>query len=481
MKRVMNARGFPTRNTKALSNEEEERSVSNLSQMTVAEITKQFASGNLSAVELVDGYLANIERGNASSHAYIDVYSREARMAAEAADLARRSGHSLGAFHGLPFGLKDIVELKGKITTGGSMAWRNRVSGATAAFVQRLIANGLIILGKTHTVEFAFGAWGTNQHLGAPRNPWDRKQHRTPGGSSSGSAVAVATRMAPWAIGSDTGGSIRIPSSFCGLTGLKTTVGIVATENVIPLSTTLDTIGPIARSAEDAALIFDLLRSTDRPSRSRRLFRPDSLRGLRFGMIADVERAVVTEGVLRAYDQSMRELEALGAEIRPVPDMPNLSGFTDMASAMLAMEGYSFKPDMIDDDGMPLDEQVRGRFRAGRQLFGGDYLAMLRERERSRAAFDKALKGFDAYLTPTTPTTAILVSEVERTKFNPGHFTRPVNLMERCAVAVPNGMSEGLPTSLQIICAGYEDEFALDIARAFQNATQWHLAQPEAV
>ncbi|MBR1122531.1 amidase [Bradyrhizobium lablabi] len=449
--------------------------------MTVAEITKQFASGNLSAVELVDSYLANIERSDTFNHAYIDVYSREARMAAEAADLARRSGHSLGAFHGLPFGLKDIVDVKGKITTGGSMAWRERVSTATASFVQRLVGSGLIILGKTHTVEFAFGAWGTNQHLGAPRNPWDRKQHRTPGGSSSGSAVAVATRMAPWAVGSDTGGSIRIPSSFCGLTGLKTTVGVVATDNVIPLSTTLDTIGPIARSAEDAALIFDLLRSPSERQRSRRLLRQGSLKGLRFGMISDVERAVVTEGVLRAYDQSLRELEALGAEIAAVPDMPDLSVFTEMASAMLAMEGYSFKPDMIDDDSVPLDEQVRGRFRAGRKLFGGDYLALLRERERSRATFDKALEGFDAYLTPTTPTTAIPVSEVETTKFNPGHFTRPVNLMERCAVAVPNGMSEGLPTSLQIICAGHEDDLALDIARAFQTATQWHLAQPEGV
>jgi aspartyl-tRNA(Asn)/glutamyl-tRNA(Gln) amidotransferase subunit A len=475
---AINARQFSDEE-QGFVQQQEGRPVSNLSQMTVAEITQQFASGNLSAVELVGSYLGNIERSDTFNHAYIDVYSREARMAAEAADLARRSGHSLGAFHGLPFALKDIVDVKGKITTGGSMAWRNRVSGATASFVQRLVANGLIILGKTHTVEFAFGAWGTNQHLGAPRNPWDRKQHRTPGGSSSGSAVAVATRMAPWAIGSDTGGSIRIPSSFCGLTGLKTTVGVVATDNVIPLSTTLDTIGPIARSAEDAALIFDLLRSPSQRQRSRRLLRQGSLKGLRFGMISDVERAVVTEGVLRAYDQSLRDLEALGAEISTVPDLPDLSIFTEMASAMLAMEGYSFKPDIIDDDSVPLDEQVRGRFRAGRKLFGGDYLALLRERERFRVMFDKALEGFDAYLTPTTTTTAILVSEVETTKFNPGHFTRPVNLMERCAVAVPNGMSEGLPTSLQIICAGYEDDLALDIARAFQKATQWHLAQPE--
>jgi aspartyl-tRNA(Asn)/glutamyl-tRNA(Gln) amidotransferase subunit A len=453
--------------------------VSNLSQLTVAEITRQFESGHLSPVDLIDSYLSNIERGNSFNHAYIDVYFKEARMAAEAADLARRSGHSLGAFHGLPFALKDIVELKGKVTTGGSMAWRNRVSAVTAPFVQRLFASGLIVLGKTHTVEFAFGAWGTNEHLGTPRNPWDRKEHRVPGGSSSGSAVAVATRMAPWAIGSDTGGSVRIPASFCGLTGLKTTVGVVATQNVIPLSTTLDTIGPITRSAEDAALIFDLLRDPNQCRRSRPALGSDNLRGVRLGMISDTERLVVSDGVLRAYDRSLLDLEALGAEISAVPNLPNLSSFTDMAAAMLAMEGYSFKAEMIEDDSLPLDEQVRARFRSGRQLFAGDYLAMLRERERSRVVFDKALEGFDAYLTPTTPTTAILVSEVQSTSYNAGHFTRPVNLMERCAVVVPNGMSEGLPTSLQIVCASNEDDLALRIACAFQNATQWHLAQPE--
>ncbi len=453
--------------------------MSNPSRLSVAEITRQFESGYLSPVDLVDSYLGNIERDDSFNHAYIDVYAREARMAAEAADLARRSGHSLGPFHGLPFALKDIVELKGKVTTGGSMAWRNRVSTVTAPFVQRLFASGLIVLGKTHTVEFAFGAWGTNEHLGTPRNPWDRKHHRTPGGSSSGSAVAVATRMAPWAIGSDTGGSIRIPSSFCGLTGLKTTVGAVATRNVIPLSTTLDTIGPIARSAEDAALIFDLLRGPNQCRHPRPALRSDHLKGLRFGMISDTERSVVSDGVLKAYDKSLLDLEALGAEISAVPNLPDLLVFTDMAAAMLAMEGYSFKPEMIGDDSLPLDEQVRARFRSGRRLFDGDYLSVLRERERSRVVFDQALEGFDAYLTPTTPTTAILVSEVQGTSYNPGHFTRPVNLMERCAVAVPNGMSEGLPTSLQIICAPNEDDLALRIACAFQKATQWHLAQPE--
>ena len=453
--------------------------MSNLHELTVAEIAKEFDAGRLSPVDLVESYVANIERNDAFHHAYIDVYAKDARIAAEAAHLAKRSGHSLGRLHGLPFALKDIVELQGKVTTGGSKAWRDRVSTVTAPVVERLIANGLIVLGKSHTVEFAFGAWGTNQHLGAPRNPWDRKQHRTPGGSSSGSAVAVAARMAPWAIGSDTGGSIRIPSSFCGLTGLKTTVGIVPTKNVIPLSTTLDTIGPICRSAEDAALIFELLRLPEQRGKSRRIRRLDNLRGLRFGMISDTERAVVSQPVLQTYDRSLRELEALGAEISDVPTLPNLASVTDMASAMMAMEGYSFKPELLDDDNAPLDEQVRSRFRAGRRLFGGNYLTMIREREKIRVAFDDALEGFDAYLTPTTPTTAILVSEVESTHFNAGHFTRPVNLMERCAVAVPNGLSDGLPTSLQIVCAGNEDDLALDIARVLQSNTSWHLARPE--
>src|SRR5258705_1103440 len=189
----------------------------------------------------------------------------DARLAAEGADRAIRSGHRMGPLHGVPIALKDLVDLEGRVTTGGSKVWANRVSPVTATLAERAIAAGMIVLGKTHTVEFAMGSWGTNTHMGTPRNPWDLAVHRTPGGSSSGSAVAVAAGLAPIAIGTDTGGSVRLPAGSCGIVCLKVTAGRISTYGVLPLSFTLDTPGPIARSVEDTALIYPRLSGPDPP------------------------------------------------------------------------------------------------------------------------------------------------------------------------------------------------------------------------
>ena len=191
---------------------------------------------------------ARIAAHDAKLHAFVDVYADDARLAAEAADKAIRAGHAVGPLHGVPIALKDLIDIEGRVTTGGSMAWRDRRSPATATLARRFFAQGMIVLGKTHTVEFAMGGWGTNQHLGTPWNPWDLEAHRTPGGSSSGSGVAVASGFAPWAIGTDTGGSVRLPASWCGLSGLKTTIGRVSTYGILPL-------GALARHAgADGAL-----------------------------------------------------------------------------------------------------------------------------------------------------------------------------------------------------------------------------------
>src|SRR3977135_2144761 len=176
---------------------------------TVTELSTAFARRTLSPVDVVDTLPSRIERRNPKRHAVIDVAASDARLAAEAADRAIRSGHAVGPLHGVPIALKDLVDLEGRITTGGSMVWRERRSPVTATLARRLIAAGMIVLGKTHTVEFAMGGWGTNQHLGTPWNPWDPEGGRTPGGSSSGSGVSVAAGLAPWAIGTDTGGSVR--------------------------------------------------------------------------------------------------------------------------------------------------------------------------------------------------------------------------------------------------------------------------------
>src|SRR5712672_3271 len=240
----------------------------------------------LSPVDIVEALLSRIEAQNPKLHAYVDVYADDARLAAEGADKAIRAGHAVGPLHGVPIALKDLIDLEGRITTGGSAVWRERRSPFTATLARRFFAAGMIVLGKTHTVEFAMGGWGTNQHLGTPWNPWDPEVARTPGGSSSGSGVAVAAGFAPWAIGTDTGGSVRLPASWCGLTGLKTTIGRVSTYGILPLAPTLDTPGPMARSVTDAVLLYNAMQGPD-PLDPRTLGAPplnDPMPGLRRGV-----------------------------------------------------------------------------------------------------------------------------------------------------------------------------------------------------
>ena len=222
---------------------------------SLAELAAALARGEASALELAESYLERIRRLDPALHAYVHVDENLARRHARAADERRASGLRLGPLDGVPVALKDLLEIEGFPTGVGSALWKQRISTTTATVVRHLLAAGMVPLGKTHMVEFAFGTWGANPHLGTPRNPWDLATHRVPGGSSSGSGVAVAAGLAPAAIGSDTGGSVRIPAALNGITGLKTSGGLVSTEGAFPLSTTLDTIGPMTRSAADAALL----------------------------------------------------------------------------------------------------------------------------------------------------------------------------------------------------------------------------------
>ena len=448
-----------------------------LTALSVEELATLLAERRISSVELTDACLDRIARHNDALHAFIAVYAEEARATAKAADLARGAGYALGPLHGIPFGLKDLVDIEGKVTTGGSKVWAKRVSPTTGSLVRRLVASGMIIAGKTHTVEFAFGAWGTNQHMGTPRNPWDMRQHRTPGGSSSGSGVAVSSRMVPWAIGTDTGGSVRIPSAMCGLTGLKTTVGQIPTDGILPLSETLDSVGPLARSAADAAILYAALRGQGICLPHAGSVR--SIKGLRLARMPDDERSGVEAEVLAAYDESLGQLADLGAEIVPVALPYKFSEFAAMTSDLIAIEGYAHVGPIIDDAALPVDEAVRARFKPARSMLASTYLALLQKRDRMRAAMETALADVDALLTPTAPMTAAPVSEVDGPGLVPSHFTRMVNMTGGCALAVPNGFSpNGLPTSLQIICAANDEATALHIGRTYQGVTDWHRRAP---
>jgi aspartyl-tRNA(Asn)/glutamyl-tRNA(Gln) amidotransferase subunit A len=452
----------------------------------VHQLAREIQQRKLSPVELVDAFLARIQAYEPRLHAFTEVFAQDARLAAQAADAAIRSGHSVGPLHGVPIALKDLIELEGKVVTGGCEAWKARKATRTATLARRLIAQGMIVLGKTHTVEFAMGGWGTNMRRGTPWNPWDAERARTPGGSSSGSGVSVAAALAPWAVGTDTGGSVRLPASWCGITGLKTTIGRVSTYGVLPLSPTLDTPGPMTRNVEDAALLYAAMQGADPLDPiTRGLPYADPLptlkrgiRGLRLARMPQAERQFSSADVLAAYDRSLAELETLGAEIVSV-QLP--FAFADVAAdnlRIMAAESYALYHELIDDEKAPLDPHVRPRIAAGRDISARQYIEALRMRDTMKQQFAGAMEGIDAVLTPTTMTTAIPVDEVDQGKA-PAHYTRFANYLDLTALALPNGADAGgLPTSLQIVCCGGDEATALRIGWALQEATDWHLRRP---
>jgi aspartyl-tRNA(Asn)/glutamyl-tRNA(Gln) amidotransferase subunit A len=457
-----------------------------LAQLPLHALAAGLNTRSISPVDLVDTCLARIQRLDAKLHAFVDVFAAEARAAAEAADKAIRSGHAVGPLHGIPVALKDLIELEGRVTTGGSAVWRERRSSRTATLARKLIGAGMIVIGKTHTVEFAFGGWGTNQHLGTPWNPWDDKIQRTPGGSSSGSGVAVAARLVPCAIGTDTGGSVRVPAAWCGITGLKTTIGRISTYGVLPLTPTLDTPGPMTRSVEDAALLLQVMQGADaRDPRTLSLRDADPMptlrrgvKGLRLARMPASERSGVDAEVLAAYDRSLATLAGLGAEI---VDLSLPRGFREYGASsgrIMSAEAYALLADIVDNNALSLDEAVRPRIRAGAAISSREYLQALAERERLKGEFGEAIAQVDAVLAPVTLTPALALEAVDQAA-TPAVFTRWGNFLDLCALALPCGFSAaGLPLSLQVVCRGGEEAMALRVGWAWQDATDWHRRVP---
>ena len=452
-------------------------------------LAARLGSGELTASALVDCYLQRIGRHDDKYHAFVEVYADEARAAAEAADRARKAGQASGALHGIPLALKDLIDVAGKRTTGGSLFWRERVSPVTATVARRLADAGMITLGKTHMVEFAFGAWGTNQTMGTPWNPWDLETPRAPGGSSSGSGVAVAAALAPAAIGSDTGGSVRIPASLCGIVGLKTTVGRVSNYGTLRLSETLDTLGPMTRDVEDAALLFNAMHGFD-PQDAGTLphAQVDALRdlktsvsGMRFAVLPDAELGELDPAVARAFAAALDVMRGLGARIETLALPLAYKRLAEIVGKIIAAEGYALHREWIDRDDLPFDRDVRDRIRWAKGLSAADYIQVMAERRHLQREVDAFLRDYDALLMPTTPLPAIPLSAVDQGKAPMSLLTRPINLLDMCALALPCGFTaDGLPVSLQIAGRGYEEARILRVGWAFENATEWHRRRPPA-
>ncbi len=450
-------------------------------------LAPEIAAGRLSPVELVESCLERIATLDPKLHAFAAVYADEAREAAEAAHRAIRAGHRIGPLHGVPIGVKDLCDIEGRITTGGAAIWKERRSPTTATLVERLRAAGMIVIGKTHTVEFAYGGWGTNNSLGTPWNPWDRETHRIPGGSSSGTGAAIAAGLVPCGIGTDTGGSVRLPAAFCGAAGLKTSVGRISTHGVLPLSHTLDTPGPLAHAVEDCAWLLEAMQGPDpRDPNTGRLAPADAASGLRRGVarlclarLPEGERAAFDAEVLAAYDAALEVFEELGAQIVDVALPRRFADFEQRVAAIIGAESYTHLQEVIDNPEQQLDPDVRPRVEAGGRLTARDYVATLLDRRAAMAEFEEAMDGVDALLTPTACFAALPVAAVDQRQ-TPATVTRMGNYLGLTGLALRNGFTrEGLPTSLLINTRDGAEALALRIGWAYEQATEWRRRTPE--
>ncbi len=444
-------------------------------------LAPRIASGDLSPVTVVEACLSRIARADGKLHAFTAVYAEEALQAAEAARQAIAAGHRVGPLHGIPIALKDLLEMEGRVTTAGSQTWAGRRSPLTATAVERLRAAGMIVLGKTHLVEFAFGGWGTNATQGTPWNPWDLDVHRVPGGSSSGSAVAVAAGLAPCAIGSDTGGSVRIPAAFCGLVGLKVTWGRISNHGVVPLCSVLDTLGPMTRSVEDAALLFRALNGPDPcdPGTAGVPFvdpMPGLKRGaagLRVGRVSDavLAEAEVSAEVVAHYEAALEALTGLGVRLDTVDPGASFLALQRQSGVLMASEGYQLYGEAAGDPEAPFDPAVRKRLLSGREIPAADYIAVCKHRAQARAEADALLADYDALALPTTLFAAPPVAEADEDAVPHSRLTRAVNYLGLCALALPMGFTgAGLPTSLQLVSRGFAESRLLRLGWAVEQA-----------
>lgn len=444
----------------------------------VIDLARAYQSGKMTAQGTVRGLLDRIEALDPQLGAFQSVFADDALSAATATDDARAAGHQVGPFHGIPFALKDVIDVAGRVTTGGSMTTTRESATQTATVAGRLIAAGGILIGKTKTIEFSMGGWGVNQHLGTPKNPWDLQTHRVAGGSSSGSAVAVASGMVPVALGTDTGGSVRNPAAWCGVVGLKTTHGSLPMDGIIPTAYSLDTVGPITRSVADAAVVFDLMNSAGSTLLNQHIRAREpkhrhveiNLQGLRLGIIPAQEREGMQRSVLNLYDQALYKLRSVSAEVEVFEPPMTYIELANANRKIATAEAYAHHGTLMEDANAKVDEDVRQLILPGRAVSARDYIAAKLDRQQNIQIFLEHLRGFDALVTPTLGSVPVPIERVKPLEYPTG-FTRPVNYLAMCALTVPMGLTpERLPAGLQIIARGSEEAMALRIGSAYEAA-----------
>lgn len=426
-----------------------------------------------SARDRVEQALARIaDPAGEGARACLTVYAERARAEADAADARRRHGVSLGPLDGRIVSIKDLFDVAGEPTRAGSKLLENAAPAARdAPAVHRLRCAGAVIVAKTNMTEFAFSGVGANPHFGTPGNPADRA--RVPGGSSSGAAVAVADRLCEIAIGTDTGGSTRIPAALCGIVGFKPSQWRIARDGAFPLSYSLDSIGPMAGSVADCA-VADAVMAQDEPETPT----PASLAGLRLAMPKSSVLLPFDEQVQRAFEEAVRRLGKAGVQLSE-PALPLLQ---DMASAnakggLAPPEAFAIHRERMREAADRIDPNVRFRIARGEGMSAADYVDLVRERARLIRAMDAWLADYDALLLPTTPIVAPKLADVATAEtFSPLNMkllsnTNPVNFFDLCAISLPLH-TEALPVGLMLAARNGDDKHLFRIATAVERLVQ---------
>ncbi len=461
---------------------------------TVEALAAALAAGRLDARELAARTLARIGERDPQLHAFVQVLPERAGAAAEAAGALLAAGAAPGPLCGVPFAVKDLFDLRGTPTGAGTRLRAGHRAASDAAAVARLCAAGMVPVGKTHTVQFAYGGVGINHDLGTPVNPWAAEPH-VPGGSSSGSAVAVAAGLVPAALGTDTGGSVRIPAALCGVTGLKTTVGRVSRAGVYPLSPTLDSVGPLARTVRDAGLLLEALAGPDPADPSTLAHPPEpflaeierGVEGLRIGLAEGVLFEDCDPEVSAAVREAAEVFARLGARVEAL-EFEEAREARDLnpRGLVIAAEAYAVNRAYLEEQREALDPVVAGRMAQGAAIAAHEYLATMRAREAAAARAAARLAEYDALLCPTTqiPARALATADADPASYREHNLrylrnTAIGNLLGLCALSVPCGLSAaGLPLGLMIYAAPFAEARLLRIGHAYQQATDWHLREP---
>ncbi|MBI4202535.1 MAG: Asp-tRNA(Asn)/Glu-tRNA(Gln) amidotransferase subunit GatA, partial [Chloroflexi bacterium] len=450
------------------------------------------ATGQVSPVELAEACLARIQRLDGRLHCFITLLAEEALAAARKAEAAIVEGEYLGPLHGIPIGLKDLYWTRGVLTTAGSKVMADFTPQEDAETVARLKDAGSVILGKLNMHPFAYGAVGVNPDYGTPPNPWDAT--RIPGGSSSGSGVGLAAGLFPGATGSDTGGSIRIPASLCGVAGIKPTAGRVSRHGLVPLSWSLDHAGPMARCVEDCAILLEAMAGHDAKDEGTttqgvpdyRATLRSPVRGLRAGLPRPFYRGLQA-GVRSAVEAAVRVLEELGVWVQEV-DAPSLEETGPLVAAIMGPEVAAYHQDMLKTRSQDYPEDVLRRIMPNFEVPAVEYVKAQRARASVTQRYLELLGRYDLLVTPTEPITAMVLGQTTVTiegqeRTTQGlltRFTNPFNLTGLPAMSVPCGFDEAhLPVGLQIVGRPFEEATVLRAAYAYEQATPWHQSKPD--